>query len=554
LAKAISVQILGDASQFQRELDKAAGSTKKFGKVAGVLGGVLAGGLAVGLEKSVKAAMDAQVSTARLDQAFKTAGMSADNYKTQIDKAEESSRNLGFAGNETKTALGSFMVATHDVTKSVKDLAIAEDLARFKNISLEAATKMLTSATAGNARAIKQLGIMVQPVTSHVDALKNAHISASTAAGRLEYAHAKLADKMATAAKSVDMLRQKVEGQGEAFTHTAAGSMQVFHEKLQNLEVVMGTMLLPAIEAVTNKLSDFAGFLAKHTTLAKGLAIGLAVVAGGLLAVAAAETIASLAFLASPVGLVIAGLVLLGVAIVEAVKHWDQIKQKMENVWNWIKDHMPLIGLMLAGPFGFAAGEIFKHWDQIKNTTENAVGAVRSVVSTGFEAVKSAVTTALNVLTNTAQSVWGKIVSIFHGAVGGIRSAVGAIVGAFQPVIDALQTLIRWAEEVIKVLSRIHVPSLPGSGGKQIFGGGKALGGAIAAGTSYLVGESGPEMFMSGSAGTIIPNNRLGGGGIVVNVTVNGPALGTTAAEVADTIRRELLRTQGRNSGLGFAT
>lgn len=53
----------------------------------------------------------------------------------------------------------------------------------------------------------------------------------------------------------------------------------------------------------------------------------------------------------------------------------------------------------------------------------------------------------------------------------------------------------------------------------------KALGGAVSAGQSYLVGEKGPELFMPGAKGNIIPNSALGGmggGGIVVNVDAKG--------------------------------
>jgi len=45
-----------------------------------------------------------------------------------------------------------------------------------------------------------------------------------------------------------------------------------------------------------------------------------------------------------------------------------------------------------------------------------------------------------------------------------------------------------------------------------VFGGGRADGGAVRAGTTYLVGERGPELFRSGASGTIIPNINLGGG------------------------------------------
>lgn len=44
------------------------------------------------------------------------------------------------------------------------------------------------------------------------------------------------------------------------------------------------------------------------------------------------------------------------------------------------------------------------------------------------------------------------------------------------------------------------------------FGGGKAVGGAVSAGTTYLVGENGPELFTSSSAGRIIPNHNLNQG------------------------------------------
>jgi len=45
------------------------------------------------------------------------------------------------------------------------------------------------------------------------------------------------------------------------------------------------------------------------------------------------------------------------------------------------------------------------------------------------------------------------------------------------------------------------------------FGGGKATGGPVMNGTSYLVGENGPEIFTPSSAGGITPNYAMGGGG-----------------------------------------
>lgn len=49
----------------------------------------------------------------------------------------------------------------------------------------------------------------------------------------------------------------------------------------------------------------------------------------------------------------------------------------------------------------------------------------------------------------------------------------------------------------------------------------KASGGSVAGGSTYLVGENGPELFTPSGSGTIIPNNMMNQGGGVTNVTNN---------------------------------
>ena len=55
---------------------------------------------------------------------------------------------------------------------------------------------------------------------------------------------------------------------------------------------------------------------------------------------------------------------------------------------------------------------------------------------------------------------------------------------------------------------------------------GKAVGGPVSANTPYMVGEKGPELFTPTNAGSITPNNRMGGGGqtisVVNNFAING--------------------------------
>jgi hypothetical protein len=48
-------------------------------------------------------------------------------------------------------------------------------------------------------------------------------------------------------------------------------------------------------------------------------------------------------------------------------------------------------------------------------------------------------------------------------------------------------------------------------------GGGRASGGPVMGGQSYIVGERGPELFTPSSSGNITPNNQLGGSTIILN-------------------------------------
>src|SRR5690606_38290165 len=62
-----------------------------------------------------------------------------------------------------------------------------------------------------------------------------------------------------------------------------------------------------------------------------------------------------------------------------------------------------------------------------------------------------------------------------------------------------------------------------------LFGGGRAAGGPVMAGTTYLVGERGRELFTPKTSGTIVPNHAMGG--VTINSTVNA-APGTNPAQL----------------------
>ena len=91
---------------------------------------------------------------------------------------------------------------------------------------------------------------------------------------------------------------------------------------------------------------------------------------------------------------------------------------------------------------------------------------------------------------------------------------------------------------IIKAAVLAALFSITGLGGAQAAAGGatdflgllkgsltgKSSGGSVVAGQPYMVGEKGPELFMAGQSGTIIPNNNLGGS-VIPDVRITGDDL-----------------------------
>ena len=63
---------------------------------------------------------------------------------------------------------------------------------------------------------------------------------------------------------------------------------------------------------------------------------------------------------------------------------------------------------------------------------------------------------------------------------------------------------------------------------------GRASGGFVSPSVPYMVGEKGAEMFMPKSAGTIIPNDKMGAGGVTINQSLN------FSTGVVPTVRAEI--------------
>lgn len=114
----------------------------------------------------------------------------------------------------------------------------------------------------------------------------------------------------------------------------------------------------------------------------------------------------------------------------------------------------------------------------------------------------------------------------------------GGIKGMLRGFIDVIRRMVAEA-----AAAKIFDAFKGAGGGKGVggffgsvlgglFGGGKAGGGPVSAGTSYLVGERGPEVVTMGGHGYVTPNNKLGGGQTINYSPVYNITSGVTRQEL----------------------
>jgi len=150
--------------------------------------------------------------------------------------------------------------------------------------------------------------------------------------------------------------------------------------------------------------------------------------------------------------------------------------------------------------------------------------------------------------------------TIKSGVVDAIQGAINGTKSLGEAAANVLNNIAAKLLDVAINMALFGAMSGTGTGGGLLGGLFKprALGGSVSAGSPYLVGERGPELFMPSRGGSIIPNNALGGGGtsVVVNVDASGSSVQGDQAQsrqlgiaISSAVQAELVK-QKRPGGL----
>jgi hypothetical protein len=247
-------------------------------------------------------------------------GVKSQATKDAVLANADSYYKLGFQGSEAIRAMGTLVTATGSVEQANKLMAISADYARDKHIDMNTAAVAMARATTGNMKAFTAYGITLDKTLP-----KNQAIT-----------------------KAFDELNKKIGKQAESYAKSFAGQMDILNEKFDNIVQAIGGKVLPVFNALL-------GFIIKNSTAIMYL-VGAILIAVTVMKTYAATTAAikgiqqAYAFWtyaqaastnifrfavqalwttmkANPVGAVVAGIMILGSALIWAWNRFEGFRR-----------------------------------------------------------------------------------------------------------------------------------------------------------------------------------------------------------------------------------
>lgn len=435
----------------QREAWKKTGEVMKTG-------GLLAGAavLKLGFD-SVKAAGESQESIGATQTVF---GKYADSI---IKKSQNERDNVRLTANEYRNSANLIGATLKNQGVSSDKLAgktklmiqTGADLAATFGGSTKEAVEALGSAFKGEFDPIERYGVGLSAAKVSAEAFRVAGVKTQAEFGKLSTSAQQAAKGQATMNLVMKQAGPALGAAGRESGNLSA-KIEAMKERWGNLSATLGEKLIPVVTKVLDKGIKLLAWLEKNPAAAQAAAVAVAALAAGFVAL-------GVAMLANPVSLVVAGLVLLGAAFIAAYKKSTTFRNGTIAVFKAVAN-------VVLGAVSVYIGA-FQHLFEVMGHLPGKAGkAFRSAAS----AARSA-----------------------REKVDGLRSSINRIQGK-KVNISVTTTFYQRGKE----------PGTRGNGlGVYAPGalGARARGGPVSSGTTYLVGENGPELFKPEHRGSIIP-------------------------------------------------
>jgi hypothetical protein len=435
---------LKGSREFQSEATKSARSAAGIGKAAETSG------------KKAKAGWKNVAATA---------GMGAAVYKATayLKGAVSATEDLAKNTMAVQRATGLDTVAASQWAEVLKVRGVNT---RQFNTSMTKLSKLMEAARTGNTKAIetfRMLGVSQDAIASgDVNAVL---MQTADAMQRIQNPAQRMALSQAALGKGAQLLMpllmggsQAIQDQmdmakkyGAVISNTDDAKKMIASQRemayaFDGLKIQMGEKLMPTIVELVGMFTKVVTAMQpvlRNATALQGIVIGLSYVFLGL-KVNALLAAAGFTTLNASVLLIPAAIIAVVTVLVILYKKWGWFHRAVDNTFDWVKKHWPLLAGILVGPIGVAVIQVIRHWDKIKTAFDNVIHGIANRWRELIAFVKRAAGTIADVVgsvTGAPGKFAGKLGGFLQGrfAEGGTMPNAGlALVGERGPEVVAL--------------------------------------------------------------------------------------------------------------------
>lgn len=470
----------GFSGKSEKEIEKIDNALKEAGTTLtdwGTKAGAALAAFGTALVGTAALTEEYRQNQAQLNAAFEQAGFSAESAKSAYtemykaigddDQATESAANIAMLATSEQEA-AKWAELCSGVMGTFHDTLQPEAFYEAANETLK-----LGEATGAFTQMLEQTGVM------SVDEFNKKLSECSTEAEKQAFMLEVSQQAMGEAGAAYDAATGKIQAQREAqmrmndalaqvgdamapvltaFMTFAAEALGPVAEKMAPLAEEYGPKLAEAMSAAGEAVGKAFGFFVDNWGIIAAIAGvigGIAAAIGLYNAVAAVKAamdaaqvttltaliaaqwahVTATAAALAPYLLIVAAIAAVIAIIVLCVKHWDEIKAKVAEVWASIKEKTS------------AAVEAVKaKFEQLKAAMAEKVEAAKQAVVDKFNAIKSSITEKINAAKATVSNVFSAIKSAIMNPINAAKSTVSnaleAIKSSFSSKLNAAKTAV----------------------------------------------------------------------------------------------------------------
>jgi hypothetical protein len=584
----IVIKAKNEAEQTLKGLNRTLKENERSFKSMALVGTAGLAGITAVVATSIKAYGESERSQRQLEHAIIGVSNGTKEQVAQVNALTSAlQKKAGIDGDSLNAGvaqLSTFGLQSESVvalTKSLADLTVNQNGVNAGADSYISSANIMAKALRGEFGMLSKMGIRF---TEHQKNL----IATGTEAQKVATIQEGFAQNLRETTDTVGgydvMLGQLKQSFGEIQESLGKGLQPVIKK--------LSDVVVPFVQ----KIGDWVTANPQLTTtiiLVTGAMFGFLTVVG-LLGIAIPALTVGLAVLFSPVTLItLAIMALIGVGYL-LYANWDYLKNGAISIFEtigatimgWVNYVVELFnGLMTAistttsaiwesiksvfftsinfivGLFAMLMDLIFPNWQGNLGMLYETAVAIWTTITTFFSGIFTTLFTTIKVSLDLIKliwttiwtevqviftDIWNAIASVFNTVIAGIKSGMETLIAPIQKVIDLATKALALAGGAVKSAGGGISKAVKSviSRGSSITG--KATGGGVQVGQSYMVGEKGPEMFTPASNGSITPNYKMAGaGGLNLTINMNG---GTYLDDsVAERIGDRIIQVAKRN-------